>query len=457
MRVVVIILIFLNAFVSANAQQQFSKQQILSDLEELKELLITANFDAYAYTTAARMDSVYGYLKAEVSADSLSFLETTNLFQRMVDVVKMGHTSIPFPAPSYIEYVGGGGSVFPLELTFEDGKTWIRKNWSSAEALKPGTQILSINGMSMPEVLKKLHPYLAGERTYLKNAKIELFSFPRVYWQVFGTVPSFEVKSLQDGKPVSYEVDAVAGIAGYESLREETLDQTPDFKFIGQKAYLKPGSFSGDEVKFKAFVDSAFTEIRNTKIDALILDLRNNSGGNDSQSDYLLSYIADRPFLWNSAFSLKTSKPLKEHIRLEQDTTANFWKQALIHADGEIYTYTFEPYKPKPEAQRFKGTVYALINRQSHSQAAVTASQLQDYGWATLVGEETGDYPSLYASVFCVNLPETRIVVQLSKGKSVRVNGSTLEEGVIPDIEIHDHLLDDEDEILDGLLNSISR
>jgi hypothetical protein len=37
----------------------------------------------------------------------------------------------------------------------------------------------------------------------------------------------------------------------------------------------------------------------------------------------------------------------------------------------------------------------------------------------------------------------------------VRVNGSTAEEGVIPDIFIKDHLLDEEDEILRGLLQKI--
>ena len=48
-------------------------------------------------------------------------------------------------------------------------------------------------------------------------------------------------------------------------------------------------------------------------------------------------------------------------------------------------------------------------------------------------------------------------MVQLSKGKSVRVNGSDVEEGVIPNLNIRDHLLDDEDEILDGLLDYLSR
>ena len=99
--------------------------------------------------------------------------------------------------------------------------------------------------------------------------------------------------------------------------------------------------------------------------------------------------------------------------------------------------------------------VYVLVNRQSHSQATVTAAQIQDYGFATIVGEETGEYPSLYASIFQFKLPNTQIPVNVSKGKIVRVNGSTAETGVIPDIYIKDHLLDEEDEILEGLLKQI--
>ena len=88
--------------------------------------------------------------------------------------------------------------------------------------------------------------------------------------------------------------------------------------------------------------------------------------------------------------------------------------------------------------------------------AAVTAAQIQDYGFATIVGEETGDYPSLYASVFRYKLPSTGIEVQASKGYIVRVNGRAKKEGVIPDIFIKDHLLDEKDEILEGLLMEIN-
>ena len=63
----------------------------------------------------------------------------------------------------------------------------------------------------------------------------------------------------------------------------------------------------------------------------------------------------------------------------------------------------------------------------------------------------------MFTSVFYFNLPNTGIQVQMSKGKMIRVNGSTKQEGVIPDIFIKDYLLDENDEILDGLLQRIKQ
>jgi hypothetical protein len=73
------------------------------------------------------------------------------------------------------------------------------------------------------------------------------------------------------------------------------------------------------------------------------------------------------------------------------------------------------------------------------------------------VGEETGDYPTLYASQFQYALPNTGITVKIAKGYIVRVSGSEAEQGVKPDIVIRDHLLDEEDEILHELLTKLKR
>lgn len=451
-----IILFCLSAFPAfGQSNAAFSKEEVLEDLEILRGSLIDAHYNLYAYTTEQEFDAAYAEVKGSIGSDSLSLLETINRFQRLISVVNNGHTEIDFPGQSYGEYAYAGGTVFPLEIAFEYGKALVRKNWSGNERIPVGSEVLRINGVPMAEIRSKMYPQIAAERPYFKNVKIELYSFPRFYWQVFGEQDDFEVEIRAEGAVKKYTLEAVGVIEGYEMKRTEVLNAEMKLKYFERAAYLNPGNFSGEEQTYQRFIDSAFTEIKKRKFKNLIIDLRNNGGGDNSFSDYLVSYFADRPFRWYSSFTLKTSAFLKEHIRKNYDTTDVFWQEALSRKNGEVYDYEFEAYPPQPKEKRFTGKVYVLVNRQSHSQAAVTAAQIQDYQFGTIVGEETGDYPSLYASQFQFTLPNTGIPVKVSKGYIIRVNGSTEEQGVIPDIFIKDHLLDENDEVLEGLLEKM--
>ncbi|MGC9342590.1 MAG: S41 family peptidase [Bacteroidales bacterium] len=423
----------------------------------MRESLENAHYNLYAYTTEQEFESVYQKVKSSIRKDSLNLLETTSLFQRLISAVNNGHTEIDFPGQSYIEYAYAGGTVFPLEIAFEYNKPLIRKNFSNNSSIETGSEILSINGASIEEILSKIYPQISAERPYFKNAKIEMLSFPRCYWQVFGKQDNFEVEIRSNDIIKKYSIKAVEVIEGYEMKRAEILNAKMDLKFFDKTAYLNPGDFSGDEQKYQEFIDSAFSVIKDRNSKNLIVDLRNNRGGNDSFSDYLVSYFADKPFKWYSSFTLKTSKFLKEHVRQNNDTTDAYFQKILSHKNGEIYNYEFDEYQPQPKPKRFTGKVYVLINRQSHSQSAMTAAQIQDYKFGTIVGEETGDYPTLYASQFQYTLPNTGIPVKVSKGYIVRVNGSTEEKGLIPDIYIKDYLLDENDEILDALLKKINK
>jgi len=438
-------------------QTYFSKQEVREELNTLKKTLIDAHYNAFAYTTPEAFEAGYQDVYNKITQDSLSLLETTNLLQQLPALLKNGHTLIDFPAPSYIAYAQEGGTVFPLELAFEADTVYVRKNWSTEAELNPGTRLLRINGQPITEIVSRIRPQIAAERPYFSNAFLEGFSFPRYYWQVFGTQENFSVTLQEDGHPKTYTLAAIPAIEAYEMRRNEVINSTQKLQFYEQAAYLSPGAFSGALEEYKSFIDSAFTAINTRKSANLIIDLRNNPGGDDAFSDYLVGYLARQPFQWNSSFRLKTSEALKAHIRAKQDTTAAFWKRALNRPNGTQYAYRFEPTSPQPEHLRYTGKVYALINRQSYSQAAVTAAQLQDYKLATLVGEETADYPSLYASVFRYTLPITGIEVQIAKGYIVRVNGSERAEGVLPDLFIRDHLLDEEDEILNQLLKHLSK
>ena len=414
-----------------------------------------SHYNLYAYTPKEEFDLNYDRVKNSVEKDSISFKEAVGIFQRVISKANTGHAEIDFPAKSYIDFVQKKGRIFPLEIALEDDKAYIRKNYSDNQDIRTGSEIIEINNMRIDDILKLMYPHISAERPYLKKAKIEFWSFPRLYWQIFGEVEDFSVSVKENGQIKEYRLQSVAALEDYEYKRKDILSSDRRLRFYANAAYLNPGNFSGDEEAYQQFIDSAFAAIKEESSKNLIIDLRNNAGGDNSFSDYLISYFAQKPFRWNSSFSLKTSKYLKQDTRLNKDTTNTYFQEILKQPNGKIFPYHFEAMQPQVPEKRYNGKVYVLINRQTYSQAAVAAGLIQDYQLATLVGEETGDFPTLYASLFTVELPNTKIPVKVPKGYMVRVNKSEKPEGVKPEITIKDHLLDEEDEILDSLLQRL--
>ncbi|MNJ90821.1 carboxy-terminal protease [compost metagenome] len=440
-----------------NTLPKLSNESVKDDFDYLYQSLQATHYNLFAFQSKEKYDSLFSQLKSSLTSDSLTQLEVVSFYQKLVSFANTGHCEIDYPALSYIEYASAGGTVFPLELAFENEKAFIRTNFSTNKQISIGDELVSVDNIPITEIQKQLYPFVSAERDYFKNAKIEFWSFPRLFFQLNGRKDNWyiQVKS-RNNELVNLEISSIT-VMDYEVNRNgEIVNPQKTFKLYGDVAYLNAGPFGsnepdGEEV-FKKFIDSTFTVIKKQKIKKMIIDLRNNPGGHNAYSDYLISHIANKPFKWYSEFSLKTSQILKEHTTLQADTTDEYSRKILGNADGQIFTYDFPSYSPVEKSKRYHGEVYILVNRQTYSMAAVSAALIQDYQFGEIVGEETGDVPTLYASQFSYELPKSGITVKVPKGYIVRVNGSKKLEGVKPDIYIQDHLLDDKDEILDGLL-----
>ena len=447
--------------VAQTEKMAFSAADVTSDSGYLYQALVQTHYDLFAYTKKAEFDQAYATIRQSISADSLSLLATTKIYQKLAAISNTGHCEVDFPAASYGAYAREGGTIFPLELAFEDDKAYIRRSFIPNTDVVTGDVIISINTVPIEKIQREIHAYISAERPYFKNTKLEVYSFPRLYWLAFGEQQTFDIQTRNKAGLIKKHAIVAIPVMSYEKSRNgEIINANRSFRYLKNAAYLMPGPFSSarpdGEIRFRQFVDSVFTDLRTTNAQTLVLDLRNNAGGDNSYSDYLIAYFASRPFQWYSKFWVKTSALLKEHSRPHEGQTPDAFTQAILsHPDGAYYAYELPLQNPMPLAKRFTGKVLVLINRQSYSMAAVSAALIQDYDFGKLVGEETGDVPTLYGSQFAFALPKTGIVVKVPKGYFIRPNGSKKLAGVVPDYKVRDHLLDEEDEILTYTINNL--
>ena len=146
-------------------------------------------------------------------------------------------------------------------------------------------------------------------------------------WEVFGRSDNYEVMLKKKGYLRVANIHAMLA-AEFDKVNKgitEILHFERSFRFLDDEtAYYHPGiflnmnaqstsdhsSFNKDE--FIRFLDSSFEQIHLHQSKYLVIDLRGNPGGDDSYSDPMVAYFADKPFWYCSRFSIKTSALTKQ-------------------------------------------------------------------------------------------------------------------------------------------------
>lgn len=241
----------------------------------------------------------------------------------------------------------------------------------------------------------------------------------------------------------------------------------------GKVGYLRPGPFYDtrpgvdnpwDPADFKEFVDQAFAGFIANSVNNVLIDLRNNPGGDNSFSDPMVAWFADRPFRFSPELHIRVSSAAIEAnakrlyaVGGDIDTTsarlaAAYRGQAL----GSRISYPIPETEPR-SGMRYAGSVYLLVNRHSYSNAAVVAATAQDYGFGAVIGEETADLASTYGAMETFALPLSGMDVGFPKARMLRPSGDPTPRGVVPDVPIGSPLVETEiDEVLAHALRHIA-
>lgn len=434
----------------AEAPVIYSAQQVQADFDELYQTMSSAHANLFHTLSRAEYEAAYKATRDGFTAP-MSHFDVERAFQQFVALGKVAHARINFPAERFSQFRSSGGKTLPIYFRWRDHRWFVSENYSNSSALTESTEVLALNGISMDAWFERLKKHISADTDELAATLLEL-QFQQYLWLELGEINEFTLTIQQanlvrdvtvpalNKQQLLSAVEATASTSNSGELR--------DAKMLSNAiAYLKPGPFYNaedpqsvwDTAAFHQFIDQAFESFITAGADTLIIDLRQNPGGDNSFSDHLIAWFADKPFSFASTFTVRSSAAAaaSNQARLatikNQKDNPSFWLREQYEATpfGQSFNYSIPETQPR-KGKKFNGKVICLVNRHSYSNAVSVAAIVQDYGFGTVAGETTADFATTYGSMETFSLTHTGIQVGFPKALIVRPSGDTTLGPVIP-------------------------
>ncbi|MFK8029105.1 MAG: S41 family peptidase [Gammaproteobacteria bacterium] len=460
--------LLLTAAASAEQPLSFSTKQLTEDFNALYLGLANAHYDLYANRSKSEYDALFEKTKECLKAP-MTRHEAGVLFQEFVAFGNVAHARIEYDRAPYEDYRSADGETFPVYLRIVEGRAYVARDLSKNKELSPGSEILSINGKSMTFWLERTARHVSADTPYIAHSLLEYW-FPMYLWHELGAVDQFSLVVAQnDTEPVTIQIEAQtsdAMQAASKALNESfELDSTTRIAKLldDDVAYLRPGPFYNveepekpwDNSAFVSFIDDAFESFIERKTTKLIIDLRQNPGGDNSFSDVLVAWFADSPFRFSSRFHIRSSAHARASNQLRLDSNPGMTEgPSVFFAEryakvpyGETFEYPIPETEPR-DGTRFRGRVFVLIDRHSYSNAVSVAALVQDYDFGVILGEKTSDMATTYGAMETFSLPNTELVVGFPKAHIIRPSGDAHPDGVTPDVLIRSPIIPSETDIV---------
>jgi hypothetical protein len=373
--------------------------KLRGDFVLFRESLKKEHAGLYRYKTRAELDRVFDSCYAMIDRP-LTALEFGKTLMYVISSIEDGHTRCGVFRLLAGHY--GDKMLFPFYPYFSGDRAFVL--CGSIPGLPPGTEIVSVDGYSIPELKKNIFRFFPSDGSIETKKMIELNdgAFPILYGWLYGEKDSFNVsyRSGSDTKRITIAAQPVKDLvckfqknpAGKKPLQLDIVKEGVALLTI--KAF-NPDKQNGMTLNFRDFIDSAFNEIAKKKIKDLVIDLRWNGGGADELGALLYSYLAKEPFGYFASKGTVT-------------------KQVTIKENPLLGVQ-------QPRLNTYLGRVYFLINGSSFSTTADFCAIAKSHNRGLFIGEETGGgyYGNTSGTSVTIQLLASGITVTIPQYKYV--------------------------------------
>jgi len=442
---------------SYHPSQKIPPQKLQQDFTLLQQILQYNHPSLYWYTPKDSVDYYFNLTKSSLK-DSLTELQFKNKVAWTISKIRCGHTVVR-NSVKYAKYFSNRRiPVFPLSIkVWPDSAVVVNNFFRRDSVLKRGTIITAINNHPISNIIDSMSQ-LIGSDGFADILKYQLisFNFPAYYRNTFGVDSQYVINYIDTtGSPKTTLIKnfdirtdtfnkrqpAVLHVVAKKELRRhrELSNRSLNIDTTNSTAYLSVNTFS--EGKLKKFFRRTFRKIKDEKIKNLILDLRQNSGGNILWSTNLCRYLANKPFKVADTVEANTrSFPYRKYIRPWLVYWISMRLTGRHEDDGRIHFRYFEHHYFKPKKHdHFNGDIYVLTGGYTFSAAALTTNTLKGQKNVTIVGEETGGgaYGNSAMHLPTITLPNSGVRVTLPLYRLV-LDSSHVKNGrgILPDVEV---------------------
>lgn len=410
--------------------QQLTLAQQQEDFSIFKTSMQEMHAGVYWFITAQRFtalyDSVYATLKEGEDPEQF-YLK----IRYCMAALKHGHDGVEYKGEPGINYrlnsLHKSNAYLPFALKYLGNRLYIINNCSGNKAIPNGSEVLSINGKPVQQLSSTFKQYIFsnGNNETFKYAVLgDYYHFHYLYQMLYGNPSSYKIEILPFGlkKKTTITVLAVQPQIIADEYKKQTgkdinyWGKLIDYKLLNanqKTGYLKLETFSTYRIeqggeKFDSILENIFVQIKKEGVKNLIVDIRNNEGGDDMWMT-AISYFRAIPADTNAGLAyLQSDKyTYAKHIVQTEEN-----KQLLMAFQYNPYALMDKTpdgrFKLKPEytdhdtkgrelqKNAFDGKVLLLQNGLTFSAGFAFAGKLnylmdKDGNNLKVIGEENGD------------------------------------------------------------------
>lgn len=412
----------------AFGQKTITNEEFKKDLASAKKNIEKYHLGLYYYESQQDFDSRYEAI-IENLPEKLSILEAYRLTNEFTSGMRDLHTSTILPK-NFIEKKDR--KSLPLTIRKVGEKFYIHFNMSSDSSLIRGSEVISIDGVSINkdfESFQNLWGTDNGNETSKKYYSERLFA--RNYNYIYGIKDSVNVafkKPQNDSvfvKKIAFETPKEATKilnqryknVSRKNLNFKILDSLNHIAYLDVLSFKEKGNkFDFPQHRFKKLLKKHFKAIEKNEIEHLIVDFRFNGGGLINNISRITKYIAPEPFeIIDNTYIKKASflKIFPPYFVLPYIAGRFIFKK--LDDDTFIRVGSKKRMTKLAKKYHYDKKIYVLMDGGSYSATTFTIGLWKDMNRATFIGMQPGgaNWGSFAGQWKDIKLPNSKLKVHI--------------------------------------------